>query len=473
MKTENIQDIYELSPVQKGILFHSLYTPELGLYFIHFSYTVRGNLNVGAFEQAWQEIATRYTILRTSFYWQEIDKPLQVVHQKVTVPFEFQDWRDKDSKQQDEFLKSFLLSDRQRGFDLSQAPLMRLTVIRLAEDVYQIVWSKHHLILDGWSAPILIEEVFKQYKAQCQGKDVSLPPTRPFKEYIAWLRKQDLSKAESFWRKLLESVQASTPLTYIEVKNLSGQEEKYDEQQMRLSVATTARLQSIARQHELTINTIFQGAWAILLSRYTCQKQVVYGCGVSGRPVDLTGVESMVGVFINTLPVCIQIEPDQFLLAWLKQLQKQQIEMRQYEYSPLVEIQGWSKVPRNQTLFESIVVFENYPEVQIEQSGEDDLEILNFNGFYKTNYTLNVIGYPGSQLVIGINYNGQRFDTSTITGILKDFEILLQGMADNPKVKLKQLSFLTPKQQQITSILEKETSGLELLQIRKAKQHNF
>lgn len=465
MKTENIQDIYELSPVQKGILFHSLYTPELGLYFIHFSYTVRGNLNIVAFEQAWQEIVTRHTILRTSFYWEEIDKPLQVVHQKVTIPFELQDWRDKDSEEQDELLKSFLLSDRQRGFDLSQAPLMRVTVICLTEDVYQIVWSKHHLILDGWSAPIVIEEVLKKYKAHCQDKDISLPPTRPFKDYIAWLRKQDLYKAESFWRKLLEPVQTPTPLTNIEVKNLSRQEEKYDEQKMKLSAATTATLQSIARQHQLTVNTIFQGAWAILLSRYSCQKQVVYGCGVSGRPVDLTGIESMLGVFINTLPVCIQIDPEQLLMIWLKQLQGKQVEMRQYEYSPLVDIQGWSKVPRNQTLFESIVVFENYPVADIEQSGKDDLEILNFNAFYKTNYALNVIGYPGSELVIGINYDGQRFNTSTITGILKDFEILLQEMADNPKVKLKHLSLLTPQQQQITSMLEKGTLRMELLQI--------
>ncbi len=455
MKSETIQDIYELSPVQKGILFHSLYTPELGLYFIQYTYTVSGKLNIAALEQAWQEVTAKHTILRTSFYWQEIDKPLQVVHQQVKVPVEQQDWRGVDAVEQDKRLKDFLVSDRQRGFDLSQAPLMRVTVIQLADKVYEIVWSKHHLILDGWSAPIVTTEFFQTYQALCQGEDIFSSPSRPFKDYIAWLRKQDLSKAEVFWRKLLNKVQVPTPLTNMKVRNLSGQEEKYDEQQIKLSTATTATLQSLGRQHQLTLNTIFQGAWAILLSRYSCQEQVIYGCGVSGRPVDLLGVESMVGVFINTLPVSVKLNSEQFLLEWLKQLQAQQVEMRQYEYSPLVDVHGWSAIPRTLPLFESIVVFENYPAPQIMQN-EDSIQILDFKGFYKTNYLLNVIGYPGSELVVGINYDCQQFDAGTIAEILSDFEILLQGIASNPDVQLKNLSFLTLEQQKIRASLEQE-----------------
>ncbi|NEQ80726.1 MAG: non-ribosomal peptide synthetase [Moorea sp. SIO2I5] len=454
--TENIQDIYELSPVQKGILFHGLYAPEVGLYFIQFSYTVGGHLDLVAFERAWQELVDRHTILRTSFYWEEIDKPLQVVHRQVKVPLEQQDWRGIDPVEQEKRLQSFLNSDRERGFDFSQAPLMRVTVIRLSDQSYQIIWSKHHLIVDGWSGGLVMGEVFQLYEALCHGQDLPLTPGIPFKNYISWLRKQDLSKAELYWRQVLSKVKEPTPLTYLESKKLSNQEQRYEEEQIKLSAATTGQLQSLAQQHQLTINTLFQGAWALLLSRYSCQSQVVYGCGVSGRPVDLEGTESMVGVFINTLPVCVNVDPEQSLLPWLKQLQAQLVEMRQYEYSPLVDVQGWSDVPRGMSLFESIVVFENYPTPQIDNKGEQDLELQKFTQFYKTNYTLNVIGYPGSELRLGINYDCRRFDATTIISILNHFELLLQGMVNNPEACLKDLSLLTSAQQQLSLRLAKE-----------------
>ncbi len=458
MKTDNIQDIYELSPLQKGILFHSLYAPELGLYFIEFSFTLRGNLQVVAFERAWQQVVARHTALRTSFYWENLDKPLQVVHKQVKVPLEQYDWRGIEAVEQEQRLEAFVKSDRKRGFDFSQAPLMRLTLIRLADDVYQFIWSKHHLILDGWSSALVFEEVIQYYEAFCQGQEVPLVPCQPFGNYIAWLRKQDVSKAELYWRQMLSGVQSPTPLTHLEAENLSNQDEEYVEEQIKLSAATTAALQSLARQHQLTINTLFQGAWVLLLSYYSCKNKVVYGCGVSGRPVDLAGIESMVGVFINTLPVTVTVDAEQFLLPWLKQLQAQQVEMRQYEYSPLVEVQGWSDMPRGVSLFDSIVVFENYPMTEDTSEGEYKLEVQKFTNFYKTNYALNVIGYPGSELVIGINYDRCRFHIATILGILRHLEILLQNMAMNPHVKIKELSWLMPLEQNIASALEKEAS---------------
>ncbi|MEO1349845.1 MAG: condensation domain-containing protein [Cyanobacteria bacterium J06635_15] len=453
---EDIQDIYELSPLQKGILFHGLYAPEAGLYFIQFSYAVRGNLNIDALERAWQQLVARHTILRTNFYWEEIDKPLQVVHRQVTVPLEQEDWRGVEETEQAQQLTAFLKRDRQRGFDFSQAPLMRMTVIRLREAAHQIVWSKHHLILDGWSGALVIGEFFRLYQACCRGEEVLLPPGIPFKHYITWLRQQDLSKAEVYWRSVLSDITAPTPLTYLEDASLSNREEKYDEALMTLSTAATEQLQALAQQHRLTLNTLFQGAWALLLSRYSCQNRVVYGCGVSGRPVDLEGVESMVGVFINTLPVCVNVDLEQPLLPWLKQLQGQLVELRQYEYSPLVEVQGWSHVPRGLPLFESIVVFENYPSPQASETASTDLEFQNFTGFYKTNYPLNVIGHPGPALTLGINYDCRRFEAATITGILKHFEILLQQMASNPNAQLQNLQLLSPEQQQQTQTLAKE-----------------
>jgi hypothetical protein len=458
MKTENIEDIYELSPIQKGLLFHSLYAPELGTYFFQMSFTLRGRLNVVAFDRAWQQVAARHTILRTGFYWENIDKPLQVVYRQVKVPLEQHDWREIKPLEQHKRLQSFLESDRQRGFDLSQECLMRLALIRCADDSYQFIWSRHFLIIDGWSVPLVLKEFIQIYKALCQGQDLPLAPSRPYRYYIVWLQQQDLSKAEVFWRQALRGVPAPTPLTNLDVDQLSSHEERYDEQRIYLSEATTAALQSLARQNQLTLSTLFQGAWAMLLNRYSCRNEVVYGCTVSGRPVDLVGAESMVGMFINTLPVWVKVDVEQYLLVWLRQLQAQLVEMRQYEYTPLVEIQGWSGVPRGVPLFESILVFENISMDQVLRELEGSLEVPKETTFYKTNYPLTVAVYPDSNLCIGINYDFRRFDSATIAGILGDFERLLQGILTHPEVQLKDLPLLTPTEQCITSMLAKEAT---------------
>lgn len=456
--TDNIQDIYELTPIQKGILFHSLYAPEVGLYFMQTSYTVHGNFNMAAFERACQQVVPRHTILRTSFYWEEIDKPLQVVHRQVKMPVEQQDWRGIDPIEQQRQLKLFVKRNRERGFIFSQAPLMRITMIRLADQSYEIIQSEHHVILDGWSAMLVMEEIVQLYQTYCYAQDDPLAPGIPFKNYIAWLQKQDLSKAEIYWRQVLSNVKAPTPLTYLESENLLNQEERYDEEQIALSAVTTAELQSLLRRNQLTLNTLFQGIWALLLSRYSCQTQVVYGCCVSGRPGDLKGTESMVGLFINTLPVCVNVNPEHRLLPWLKQLQAQLVELRQYEYSPLVEVQGWSEVLRGLPLFESIVVFENYPRPKIVRKGKEDLELQKSTSYYKTNYPLTVVGYPGSELRFGISYDCSRFNADTITGILRHFKILLQGISINSEARLNDLSILTPSEQQLIQTLEKEVT---------------
>ena len=455
---DDIQDLYELSPLQKGILFHGLYAPEGGLYLIQFIYAVRGTLHIHALKQAWQQLIARHSILRTSFYWEEIDKPLQVVRGLVEIPIEQEDWRRTETAEQPQRFEAFLQRDRQRGFDFSNPPLMRMTIIRLDEEAYRIVWSKHHLILDGWSGAIVMGELFQLYQAFSRGQTIPFAPGIAFKNYIAWLRQQDLSKAEEYWRRVLSNVKAPTYITYIEDERRTDPAEKYDEAVLTLSAKTTQQLQTLAQQHRLTLNTLFQGAWAILLSRYSCQKQVVYGCGVSGRPVDLAGTESMVGVFINTLPICVSVEPRQSLLSWLAQLQEQLVEMRQYEYSPLVEVQGWSQVPRGLPLFETIVVFENYPSAQVANAEKADLAFEDFTALYKTNYPLNVIGHPGTELGIGINYDCRRFEATTISGILEHFEVLLQQMIAAPEQSLQDLSLIMPAQQQLVETLSQEMS---------------
>ncbi len=443
MNTANIENIYELSPIQQGILFHSLYESESEAYFVQLSYGLRGMVNIAAFERAWQRVVAHHPPLRTSFHWEGLDKPLQVVHKKVQLPLEQLDWRGITPEEQQEKFQAFLLSDRQQGFNLSDESLLRLTLIRLGERHYHFVWSSHHIILDGWSGALVFKDFALLYEAFCRGEEIPLQSGDRFADYIAWLQQQDLSQAEAFWRQTLQGVTAPTPLTNLEVQSLSAQPEKYFEQSLKLSPATTTTLKSWAKQHQLTLNTIVQGAWALLLSRYSGENEVVYGVTVSGRPVDLPAAESMVGIFINTLPWRVKLDAEMLLLPWLGQLQRQLLEIRQYEYTPLVEIQGWSEIPRGLPLFESILVFENYPVDRALSDWQKNLEIETLSAVDRTNYPLTISVIPGSELEIRIAGDRSRFDTATMTRILGHFQTLLEGMAANPEMRLHELPFLT------------------------------
>jgi surfactin family lipopeptide synthetase C len=449
MSSKNIEAAYPLSPMQHGMLFHTLYEPESGMYFEQLSCTLDGSLNVLAFQQAWQQVVERHPVLRTAFVWNKIEKPLQVVGRRVGLPWQQHDWRGLSAVDQQEKLEVFLQADRQQGFQLSKAPLMRLTLIQMDESVYQFIYSFHHLLLDGWSLSLVVKEVFVFYEAICQGQDLHLKRTRPYQDYIAWLQQQDLSQAEAFWRLALKGFTAPTPIRVNKaLGSLSSEGKTYSEQQIKLSVAATAALQSFARQHQLTLNTLVQGAWALLLSRYSRQEDVVFGATVSGRPADLAGVEFMVGLFINTLPIRVQASPEAFILDWLKQLQAQQVDVSQYEYSSLSQVQGWSDVPRGLPLFESIVVFENYPVDASLQKQGGRLEIHNVRAVERTNYPLTLVAEPGLELYLQLNYDCHRFDGATISRMLRHLQTLLEGIIANPGQRLKNLPLLTQQERQ-------------------------
>jgi amino acid adenylation domain-containing protein len=446
MHVTNIEDIYPLSPMQQGMLFHSLYAPETGVYFEQSSWTLRGDLDVPAFGRAWQWILDRHSALRTSFLWEDLDEPLQVVHRQVELPFEWRDWLSLPEHEQESRLEVFLQTDRERGFELSKAPLMRLALMQTAEDTFQFVWSHHHLLLDGWSLPIIFGEVFALYEAFQRGEAPALQPTQPYRAYIAWLQSQDMAEAEVFWRSALAGFTVPTPLAVDSVSpglGLKEDEEDYALYRIGLSAETTEALRALARQYQLTLNTIVQGAWALLLSRYSGEGDVVFGATVSGRPPELPGADSMVGLFINTLPARARIRPSVPVLTWLKELQDQHAKMRQYEYTPLVEIQGWSDVPREVPLFESLLVFENYPVIDAVRERGADVAIEAKHSFTRTNYPLTVAVSPGRELTIVIAYDHRRFNDRTVTRMGGHLSTLLEGIAADPEQDVATLSLLT------------------------------
>lgn len=441
---KGIEDIYPLSPLQQGILFHTLCTPNTRVYLHQLIYAIDGSLDVTAFRQAWERVIDRHPILRSSFVWENVKEPVQVVHNNVPLFLEEHDWRVLSPAEQQSQLEKRAREDREEGFDLARTPLMRLILIRLGEDSYQLIWSYQHIIFDGWAGGLINQEVMTFYRAFTAGQDVQLPSPRPYRDYIVWLRQQDLVKAESFWRQKLAGFTTPTPLALDRTaKKLPDREEGYDEQYLHLSPDTSAALQTLAQRNQLTLNSLAQGIWGLLLSRYSGELDVVFGVVVSGRPPDLDGVESMVGLFINTLPVRVQVAPAMPVLAWLRELQMLQVELQQYEYSPLMEVQRWSDTPRGQPLFESIFAFENYYLEDAQHNQDSLIRVRNVGGFERTHYPLTLMVAPGSQLVLRMLYDNRCVTASAVARMLERFRSLAEDIVADPYSPISELAIST------------------------------
>jgi len=444
----NIEAVYPLSPLQQGMLFHSLYSSDSGVYFGQLTFTLKGDFDLDAFEHAWQKVAARHAILRTAFVWEDLPEPVQVVGRSVRMPVELQDWRGLPEGEREERIEAYLAQDRRRYFDLSTAPLMRLGVVRLGDETYHVVWSNHHLVTDGWSASLFLKEVFAFYHAHRRGEELTLPPARPYQDFIAWLQKQDFAASESFWRDALAGF--TTPTQLLVDKDPSSLEAgRVDDPPLRsdLSEEATAALQALARRHRLTVNTLVNGAWAIIMSRYSGEDDVVFGATVSGRPPALQGIESMTGVFINTLPVRARINHGMTLLDWLKAFHAYLLRLLQHQHTPLTKVHEWSDVPRSLPLFNSVLAFQNYPtEVSSEELGAG-LQVVPGRGSQPTNYPLTVRVGAGRRLRLAIEYPRNRFDKDTVARILSHFKNLLEEMGNNLLRPLYAVSHLTNEEQ--------------------------
>ncbi len=446
MNQKNIEDIYPLSPMQQGMLFHSLLAPESGAYIVQSCYEIQGSLNRTAFEQAWQEVINRHSILRTAFVWEKLEKPLQVVGREVKAVTVYQDWQHLTPEQQQTQLNFLLKNQRKQGFNLAKPPLMSFNLIQVQNDIYQFIWTYHHLLLDGWSVPLIIKEFITVYETIIQDQKLPLEKPRPYRDYIAWLQQQDLSNAQTFWSKILQGLTTPTTISR-QTDRFKSPNKNYQEQHLQLSEEVTAKLKFFAKQHQVTINSLVQAAWALILSFYSGENDVIFGSTYSGRPTNLMNAEQIVGVFINTLPVRIYIDGKATLLQWIKQLQSQQIEAQQYQYIPLVEIHRLSEISRNLPLFESLVIFENYPVDTALKQSLKNLKIKNVSAQEQTNYPLTLYAVSDSQLSLKLVYDSEHFNSVTITQILENLNTLLLSIITNPQQKLYQLSLLSQSEQ--------------------------
>lgn len=440
MDKKNIETIYALAPLQQAFLWHSLQTSvQDGL--IHMRCTLRGDVDTEVLQQAWEYVVAQHSVLRTSVHWQGVKQPLQVVAKRADVPWTHVDLRECDDQQK--ALTDFLAEDRGRGFELTQAPISRLALIRLDETEYELVWSCHHLMLDGWSGALVFNQVFDCYRALRRGERPVIKARPTYQSYVRWLKQQDEAAAEKFWRGELKGVRepVGLPVRFerekvgVEASGYSGPRTPNaggfeTDPCITFSAEVMAGVQGFLRSHHLTLNTFMQGIWALLLHGYSQNPDIVFGTTVSGRQGDLAGVEAIVGMLLNVLPVRVKVAAEQTVLDWLQDLQIQQATASRYAYASTDQIHGWSEVSGR--LFESLLVIENYPiQTSNQTAAERSLQVENMRSGLVSTYGLTVVVKPGDELTVLLL--AETVNNDVLTMLLSQFQTVLTTIVENPE----------------------------------------
>ncbi len=452
----NVDDLYPLTPTQSGLLYHALATPESAMYFEQVRFDLEGALDVGAFRAAWHAVVRRHPALRTAFVWEGVDEPLQVVRSDVTLPWDELDWSVRPEPEARVALDALAAERRRVGFDLQRAPILRLALVRIGEQLTHVIWDFHHIVIDGWSAGQVMHEVVGAYDDLRAGKDVDLSPARPFRDYVAWLKHQDRAAAEQFWKAELGSFESPTVLHVDRPAPASAVE--LGTTRMSLSRSTSDALKSLARSERVTLNTVVQAAWGIVLRRYSGDDDIVFGVTVSGRPADVAGVERIVGMFLNVLPLRLHVTDDRSTRSWLRDVQDRQLAISDYDYSSLPEVQRCSSVAPGLPLFETVVIFENFPTVPSDPNGS--LRVANRTVFEQTSFPLALLVGPGDCIEALALFNSARFDTPTVDRLLSHLAVVLESIAVAPDAPIGEIELLSgPERQQM--IVEWNDTGCD------------
>jgi hypothetical protein len=434
-----VQDVYPLSALQQGMLFHILDAPAARLYVNQQVHAIEGDLDGGILRHAFQQVIDRHKSLRAALLFTSRGEPVQLIFQNAEIPWEQHDWQAHSSPRQDEMLAQLLAEDQDRPFDLARPPLLRVSLVRLGPTHYQLIWSFHLIVVDGWSIPIIFQELIACYRALRLGQPGNLAQTPDYSSYIDWVTRQDSRQAETFWRSALAGFATPTTLGSDRMPGeITDQAPNYAEQYLVLEENDSAALNAFAADGKLTLNTLIQGAWALILARRTGTDDVVFGSVTSGRPVDLPGSESMVGFFLNTIPVRVRVPDTASVLPWLAELQLKQAEARSYEGSTLVDIQGWSELPHGQPLFDSVLIVQNIP-VELDLLAEG-AKVLGIRSTERNSFPLTLTVVPGDRLLFKIVYNTTRFSPSAIARTLEKLRALLMKLIVSPGTPLASLS---------------------------------
>ncbi|MER0239568.1 amino acid adenylation domain-containing protein [Fulvimarina sp. MAC8] len=435
-------DLFDLTPMQAGMLFHSLMEPDSGTYFEQCWCTVEGTLDEAAFVAAWREVIRRHEVLRSECHWVDLDRPVQVVYDDAEPEWTRLDWSDLDRRAQEERFASWQAGERARGFQLDRAPLLRFALIRLVEGRYRFVWSFHHLLMDGWCSALLVRDMMRLYSGKKLG-----PPPPPYKRYVEWLADQDKEEAETYWRSELAGA-APVDLSALKAPDSANADKGALELRRRLDPGLSARLTAVAKRERITLATLLQGAWALLLARYSGQEDIVFGNVLAGRPAELPGADTMVGLFLRTVPGRVRIEPALDLAEWLRGLQRSAVERERHSHVAVTDINRWGGAGPEMPLFESVLIVENIPlSMQNAFAAEATSFSLSDPGsFERTHYPLVLRVFPGEETELALTVDARRIASDRTNAILDHFQNLLKAFCTGMGEKLDRLDILSAEE---------------------------
>ena len=441
---QDIEDIFALTSMQAGMLFHYLKDPGSDLYFEQLCLKMSGTIDIQIFEKAWNMVVETNEMLRTVFRWQKVKEPVQMVLKEHRPDLRYFDLT--HPSRQGSGVEEITARDREEKFDLQQAAF-RVSLCKSAEDKYAMIISSHHILYDGWSNGIILKEFFDAYHHLLNGKKMSKTGKTGFKEFVKYLRHRPGDDRERFWTNYLAGFDTRSELS---VKKKSegrrpGRGEAFDTYRIKFEDERSRRLAAFVGSQKVTLAALFYGAWAILLQRYNNSRDVMFGATISGRSVGLEGIEDMVGLFINTLPLRVQSRPDESIEHQLRSIEGTWQKMETYAHTPLVDIKEYSEIEGNKEPVDSLLVVENYPlDRRLTRPGQ--LSVDAYSLFERTHYDLTVGITAFNDFEFTFIYNKEAFDGETIVRLGRHYRLILESILRNPGANVSEVDMLSEEE---------------------------
>ncbi len=415
--------LYALSPLQQGMLFHWLLDPGAGTDVEQIVGDLHEPIDVARLEAAWQGTVDHFSTLRTEFAWDGLAAPMQQVREQARLPFEFRDIRHEAEGTRDQGTQEFLNVDRRTGIDLARAPLMRVTMLQLADAHFRMIWTFHHILIDGRAFEIILNDVFARY----EGVAGIERPDRPYREYIDWVARQDPVASVAFWRDRLAGFTAPTPLPSSHA--VGGVSSGFGQIDVGLSIDVTNRLRNLATRESLSLNVLVMGAWALLLSRHSGTTDIVLGASKTTRRGTIPDADAMVGMFLATIPVRVDVDASLPVAEWLRRIRADWVAARGHEHLPLIDIRHASALGPSVPLFESLVVFENYQLGTRLRAQGGAWSLRHFITYEQTGFPLTLLAYGDEALALRLEYDRRRMDAQTANAWIRELRDILDGWA--------------------------------------------